>query len=338
MQPVEALTGYGARERTAKSSGRHTDRSNGSLVSEAAGLYISRVITRLDHVVLAVADLEAATNTYAAMLGRSPSWRGTHEQQGTANTLFRLANTYLELLAPEGSGPLGEFLTQRIKSEGEGPLALAFGTEDARAAAAEIGRRGLSVTAPAEGMGRDGRSGAERHWLSFHLSAADTRGVHLFVIEHLNAPDALPASTPTASAESIVDAVDHVVVMTSDAEAAIGLYRDTLGLRLALDRTFEARGLRLLFFRIGHLTVECAAALGAGSEALHRDATTAADSGTDRFWGISYRVANVDAARERLIHAGFDVSDTRKGMKPGTRVCTVRRETHGVATLLLGPE
>jgi hypothetical protein len=39
-----------------------------------------------------------------------------------------------------------------------------------------------------------------------------------------------------------------------------------------------------------------------------------------------------------LSQASFDVSDTRKGMKPGTRVCTVRSETHGVATLLLGPE
>jgi catechol 2,3-dioxygenase-like lactoylglutathione lyase family enzyme len=179
---------------------------------------------------------------------------------------------------------------------------------------------------------------AKRRWLSFHVAPTDTREIRLIVIQHMDAAGALPASAPAAEPASVVDAIDHVVVMTGNADAAIALYRDKLGLRLALDRTFESRGLRLLFFRIGHLTVECAAALGGGSEALYRDAAAAGDSGTDRFWGISYRVADVDAARARLGRAGFDVSDTRKGMKPGTRVCTVRRETHGVSTLLLGPE
>jgi len=295
------------------------------------------VLTRLDHLVIAVADLEVATKTYAALLGLSPSWRGTHPQQGTANTLFRLANTYVELLSPAGDGALGDFLRQKLASEGEGPLALAFGTDDARVAAAELRARGLSITEPADGMGRNVLDGTERRWRGFHVAPADTRGVHLLVVEHLSEPDALPPSVPAAETDSIVDAVDHVVVMTGDGDAAIALYRDRLGLRLALDRTFEARGLRLLFFRIGHLTVECAAALGSGDERLYKDANAAGTSGTDRFWGVSYRVASVEAARERVSRAGFDVSNTRDGMKPGTRVCTVRHETHGVATLLLGP-
>ena len=55
----------------------------------------------LDHVVIAVADLETATSDYVALLGRAPSWRGSHPQYGTRNTLFRIDNTYLELLAPD---------------------------------------------------------------------------------------------------------------------------------------------------------------------------------------------------------------------------------------------
>ena len=47
---------------------------------------------------------------------------------------------------------------------------------------------------------------------------------------------------------------------------------------------------------------------------------------------------DVQRARERLARAGFEVSETRPGHKEGTRVCTVRRETHGVPTLVLGPE
>jgi hypothetical protein len=101
-----------------------------------------------------------------------------------------------------------------------------------------------------------------------------------------------------------------------------------LGLRLALDRIFSERGIRLLFFRIGGLTLECAASLSA----------QATSTTPDRFWGISYRVSDVVRARERVAAAGFDVSEVRQGQRPATRVCTVRRETHGVATLLIGRE
>ena len=105
------------------------------------------------------------------------------------------------------------------------------------------------------------------------------------------------------------------------------LYRDGLGLRLALDRTFDERGVRLLFFRIGGTTVEVAAA-----------ATRPPDpSAADRFGGLAWKVEDADAARRRLVAAGFDVSEVRMGNKPGTRVCTVRDAPAAVPTLILEP-
>ena len=61
-------------------------------------------------------------------------------------------------------------------------------------------------------------------------------------------------TTPAAIA-----GIDHVVVRTEAPEAAIRFYGDSLGLRLALDKTFEQWGARLLFFRVGGVTVEIAA-------------------------------------------------------------------------------
>ena len=60
----------------------------------------------------------------------------------------------------------------------------------------------------------------------------------------------------------------------------------------------------------------------------------ALDVARDRFWGISWRVVDADAARARLAAADFDVSEVRSGRRPGTRVFTVRAPTHGVATLV----
>ncbi len=64
----------------------------------------------VDHIIIAVEDLEKASQDYALMLGRAPSWRGTHPDYGSANTLFRLDNCYLELLAANGEGWAGDMV------------------------------------------------------------------------------------------------------------------------------------------------------------------------------------------------------------------------------------
>jgi len=132
------------------------------------------------------------------------------------------------------------------------------------------------------------------------------------------------APPPAASVSRGVAAIDHVVVRTGDPERAIAHWRDRLGLRLALDRTFPDRQLRLLFFRSGGLTLEYAHALGA-VEAL----------GDDAVHGVSYRIDDADQARARLLAAGLDVSEVRPGMKPGSKVLTVRSGTAGVPTLFI---
>jgi len=283
------------------------------------------VLARLDHVILAVADLDAAARSTARLLGRSPSWRGEHPTAGTANALFRLENTYLELLSPAGEGPVGAAVAGWLAARGEGPLGLAFGTDDVAACRAELAARGLEPGPVEKGMGRDVESGAFREWLRVSLPIERTRGVVLFAIEHLSPAEILPRMPAVGDEAAAIFALDHAVVRTSDAEAARGLYGDRLGLRLALDREFPQWGARLLFFRVGGVTLEIAAELGAAP---------GADAG-DRLWGLSWRVRDADAARARLVAAGFDASSVRMGRRPGTRVLTVRDGTHGVPTLLL---
>ena len=284
----------------------------------------------LDHAVIAVRDLAAAADGYAALLGRPPSWRGVHPGAGTANALFRLENTDLELLAPQGAGALGRRLGDVLVERGEGLVALAFGTDDAEACARRLRAAGLAVLDPSEGEGRDVESGARRRWRNVLLAPDAARGLWLFAIEHLDAADALTPREPATAPAAAVSALDHVVVASADLEASRSLYGAGLGLRLALDRSFEARRLRILFFRVGGVTVEVVGQLG--------ELGAAPEPGTsDRFGGLAWRVPDVEAARERLAAAGFDPSEVRPGAKPGTRVCTVRRGTWGVPTLLIQP-
>ncbi len=120
-------------------------------------------------------------------------------------------------------------------------------------------------------------------------------------------------------------AIDHVVVLTPNPARAIALWRDRLGLRLAFDREFPDRKLRLMFFRSNGLTFEFASALPAPVDA----------DGPDRFYGVSYRVVDLEARRTALLAGRFDVSEIRPGHKPSTRVASVRSGTAGVPTLLL---
>jgi catechol 2,3-dioxygenase-like lactoylglutathione lyase family enzyme len=119
-------------------------------------------------------------------------------------------------------------------------------------------------------------------------------------------------------------AVDHVVLRTVDAQSCIDLFRDELGIRLALDRTAPAWGGRMLFFRAGKLTLEVIA--------------SDSDSATgNAFWGLAYQCPDLAGLSRTLAGRGVAVSSLREGRKPGTQVATLHSHCLDIPTLLLQP-
>ena len=72
------------------------------------------MIKSLDHLIIAVNNLEEAEQNYQKILGINPSWRGHHKEWGTSNSLFNLQNTYLELLAATGDGVGAQLVKNKI--------------------------------------------------------------------------------------------------------------------------------------------------------------------------------------------------------------------------------
>ena len=284
----------------------------------------------LDHVVIAVNDLEAATADYETIFGRAPSWRGEHPKYGTRNTLFRVDNTYIELLGlgsgkgdKRWSGELSRFLDQR----GEGLYALALGTSDLKATVKEMRDNGMEVLDPADGDGVDAISGARREWRNAMTQPKTTNGARVFFIQHKSLPDTLPVAAITAADGAHVTRMDHAVVLSADMEASRRVWGDVIGARLALDRTFPERNTRILFFRLNDITIE----ISGGAQQ-----TQEGEGKPDRYWGVTWGVASIDAICARLQAAGVELSGPRPGIKPGTRVATIKGpHTHGVATLLI---
>lgn len=284
----------------------------------------------LDHVVIAVQDLDAATDDYRVIFGREPSWRGEHPTYGTKNTLFRIDNTYVELLALGGrardsrwAGELARF----FDVHGEGVYALALGTPDVDETARALRKAGIDVVDPADGEGVDAATGARRSWRNAMAPPKATNGARLFFISHQSSPDALPLAAVSAAGGSHVTRLDHTVVLSADMEASRHVWKDQLGARLALDRTFPDRHTRILFFRLGDITIE----ISGGSEQ-----TKEGMGKPDRLWGLAWGVDNLQATCDRLTADGIDVSGPRAGIKPGTLVASAKgAATHGVATLLI---
>ena len=274
------------------------------------------MITGLDHVVVLVNDLEAGAAAYELLLARAPAWRSVSD--GAETVLFTLDNMTLELMSPNGDGSAADRIRAALTDQGEGLASICFRTNDIARMHRRLERLALKSEPVVQIESRDTATGATLSWKRTRAAIEATRGVRLFFVE-------LVAERPrsAATADASIGAMDHVVISTGDPERSAALYGARLGLDMALDRSHPNWG-RLMFFRCGDLIVETVRRPGA-----------IADTERDRLYGLSWRVADADAARARLASTGIEVSDVRSGRQPGTRVLTVRSGTCGIPTLLV---
>ncbi|HET7125007.1 MAG TPA: VOC family protein [Bradyrhizobium sp.] len=272
------------------------------------------MITGLDHVVLLVNDIGGAAVAYQTLFGCAAAWQSAGD--GADRVLFTLDNVTLELMSPKGFSVTADRIRAVIAEQGEGLASICFRTADIAKMHRRLDRLALKPEPIIDAESRDAASGATLSWKRTRAATGATRGVRLFFLEIAKER---PRSVPSADAPII--AMDHVVVSSADPERAAALYGARLGLDMALDRSHPDWG-RLMFFRCGDLIVEV----------VHRPD---ANADKDKLWGLSWRVADIDATRTRLASAGIDVSEARTGRKPGTRVLTVRNGTCGIPTLLI---
>lgn len=274
------------------------------------------MITGLDHIVVLVGDIGAARAAYQTLLARAPAWQNSGD--GADRVLFTLGNMTIELMAPQGFSVTADRM-RALLGDQEGVLAsLCFRVADIGKMHRRLERVALRPDPVAEVESSDAVTDAVLHWKRTRAATEMTRGVRMFFLE---LADERPKSVATDIAP--IEGLDHVVVTTEDSERAAALYGARLGLDLALDRSHQDWG-QLMFFRCGDLIVEVVRRPVAGGDAAH-----------DRLWGLSWRVADIDATRARLIASGLDVSEVRTGRKPGTRIMSVRNGTCGIQTVLL---
>ena len=99
------------------------------------------MILDLDHVGIAVNDLEAAVERYRRALGVEPSHRERVEEQGVEEVLFPVGTSFIQLLGALGPDtPVGIFLAKR----GPGVHHLAYRVEDVAASLSRLRNEGIT--------------------------------------------------------------------------------------------------------------------------------------------------------------------------------------------------
>lgn len=181
---------------------------------------MSRMISKLDAVVVEVNDLAAAVHDYEALTGVA----GALEQfRGDDSACFQLTNMRLRLVTTGGR---------------QGLKQMAFQSDDLAAAKRRLKSMGISVI----------EAESDDDFLS--LSSDTTRGIRLAVTAATDSTVLSEAPNP------LIAGLDHAVIASGDGDYTAALLSGRLQLDMRLDLTNPDWDSRLMFFRCGDLIVE----------------------------------------------------------------------------------
>lgn len=113
------------------------------------------MLEKIDHIGIAVADLESANKKYELLTGKSASHQEVVEEQKVATAFFPVGDVRLELLnGTDSSSPISKF----IKKRGEGIHHICFEVGDLAKTKESMSRAGLQFI---ENISENGAGGSK---------------------------------------------------------------------------------------------------------------------------------------------------------------------------------
>ena len=103
------------------------------------------MISSIDHLIIAVKDINEAEINYKKIFGMDPVWRGDHKDIGTTNVIFNFKNIYCELLSANGNGLGASLVNNSIKDKGDGLIGVVFGTNSIEESFFNLKKSGYSI-------------------------------------------------------------------------------------------------------------------------------------------------------------------------------------------------
>lgn len=290
------------------------------------------MITRFDHTVIAVRDLDEAMQRYKA-LGFDVSAGGRHTGLGTHNALIRFGLDYIELLsvyneAEAAAGGLARSaLVDFLREHESGLVGYALAISDMQQEAARF-RSGPTATEPfaMQRMRPDG------HLLSWHLLVPGNvawRRPWPFLI-HWDIPDEqrLAWEKPGTHPNGAIRWAE-IAVAVRDLESAVELYQRQLELPMSARDEAPHLAARRATFHVGSSRIDLLAPTAKGPVQQMLD-----EVGEGTF-ELTLAVRNLAETRAYLTQAGIRAeaypADSRK-------LLLAPHQTPGARLVLMGPE
>lgn len=118
----------------------------------------------LDHVAIAVHDLDSAIERHRRLFGVEPLYRELVEEQGVEEAMLAIGGSYVQLIAPLGEAtPVGRFLARF----GEGLHHIAYAVTDIESALGQLREEGARLVDETPRVGGRGAKIAFVHPAAF---------------------------------------------------------------------------------------------------------------------------------------------------------------------------
>lgn len=197
------------------------------------------MISRFDHVIIGVRDLEAASERYRA-LGFEVNPGGRHTGLGTANAIIRFGVDYIELLTiadpeeAERAGGSSKVLLDLLQNRPGALAGYALATADIEEDAERLKQGGLAAVGPfaMERLRPDGRL---LSWRLLVPEGVSWRRPWPFLIQWDQSDEQRLSWEQPGSHPNGATTVLGVSVVVANLEDAVELYRDKLGLEPSVE-------------------------------------------------------------------------------------------------------
>lgn len=248
------------------------------------------MLTRIDHVMICVADLDRGIETYSR-IGFDIHPGGIHTGKGTHNAIAFDEDDYLELLAVRDrdeylrNSPYRGLLD--FIEQGGGLRYVILQSDDLAADVAAMRNRGVDVSEAMEGVRRT-PAGRELRWRAAMLGERNPQP--LFFIQHLTPVSERRRQNPTSGAHpNGVLRAERAYIVVTDLAAAVADYTPVLGAPPKLERGTVINA-DMAIFNVGPTGLTLAQPVGPGPAA---DALARRGPGP---FQILYRTRSMDGA------------------------------------------
>ncbi len=275
------------------------------------------MLIRVQNIFLATKNIEETSQKFSIFFRRKPNFIGQSRKLGIDIISFGLNKTNICLISPKNSGIWSEKLNNFLKYKGEGIFGINFFSNDFNNDYNNFVKNHLKLSGKIESS-FEGNNDIEIKFSFFNILDKTIESLNILVSSKIDFQD------NKSSLKNNVSKVNQLVIQTEDPDTIKEIFEGKLSIRLALDKTFKKWAGRMLFFRLGGVTLEVIE----GKDIKQNS----------EYFGIGWHADNYNKCYDDLINDGFRLSEIRAGRKEGTLVSTLKEPILNIPTILIGLE